>query len=52
MRTEMKKRNISISVGALWNERCENLDELLKEADKLMYEEKSLHYKEINKTAR
>ena len=46
LRDKLKKQNISISIGALWQERCENLDELLKEADQRMYKEKSLYYQE------
>ena len=42
----MQKRKISISMGALWKERCEDLDGLLREADQRMYEEKGLHYQE------
>lgn len=46
LREEMQKRKISISMGALWKERCEDLDGLLREADQRMYEEKGLHYQE------
>ncbi len=37
---ELRKQNISISTGAVWKENCEDPEELLKEADRLMYEEK------------
>ncbi len=46
LRDKIRKQNISISMGILWKERCEDLDGLLKEADRRMYEEKSLHNRE------
>lgn len=42
LRDEMRKQNISISMGAVWQAHCENPEELLKEADRRMYAEKSL----------
>lgn len=48
-RDETQKQNISISIGALWKERCGDLEGLLKEADQRMYEEKTLHYQKITK---
>lgn len=44
LRDEMQKHKISVSMGPLWREHCEDLEGLLKEADRRMYEEKSLHY--------
>ncbi len=44
LRDEIQQRNISISMGALWKEHCDDLDGLIKEADRRMYEEKSSHY--------
>jgi diguanylate cyclase (GGDEF)-like protein len=46
LRNEMQRQKVSVSIGALWKEHCEDLDELLKEADRRMYEEKNLHYQE------
>ena len=46
LRDKIRKQNISISMGILWKERCEDLDGLLKEADRRMYEETSLHNRE------
>lgn len=40
----VKQQKISISVGSLWEEFCENLDELVKEAERRMYEEKESYY--------
>ena len=40
----LKKNDISISYGILWKERCDNLEIMLNEADKLMYENKKEFY--------
>ena len=36
----LKMNDISISYGILWKEQCDNLELMLNEADKLMYENK------------
>ena len=41
---EMDKQGISVSLGALWEEQCRDLDGLLKEADRRMYEAKAMYY--------
>lgn len=41
---QMKKENISISLGKVWSMSCRNLEKLLKEADVCMYLEKQKHY--------
>lgn len=46
LREEMQQQDISISLGILWQERCEDLDGLLKEADRRMYADKTRHYQE------
>ena len=40
----LKKNGISISYGILWKEKCDNLELMLNEADKLMYENKKEFY--------
>ena len=44
LREQMARQNISISLGALWKENCGDLEMLLKDADKYMYEEKKKYY--------
>ena len=39
-----KEHQISISYGIVWKEVCNNLEELLTEADKKMYEDKKRYY--------
>ena len=41
----MEQNEVSVSVGHLWKEECEDLEELLKEADECMYEAKKQYYK-------
>lgn len=43
---KMKENKVSVSVGSLWREEVSNLEELLKEADRLMYEKKEQYYRE------
>ena len=40
----MKQDQISISIGFLWKASCENLEDMLKEADHRMYEAKKAYY--------
>lgn len=44
LQENMINKNISVSIGFLWEESCSNLDALLKEAEKRMYEEKQSYY--------
>lgn len=39
-----KEHHVNISYGVVWKEICENLEDLLTEADKKMYEDKKLYY--------
>ena len=39
-----KEHQVNISYGVVWREMCENLEDLLTEADKKMYEDKKLYY--------
>lgn len=39
------EKKVSVSVGILWEERPDDLEEMLKRADDLMYAEKRLYYK-------
>ena len=40
VRRNMKERHVSISIGAIWRRRTDDLEEMLKDADQLMYVEK------------
>lgn len=40
----MQKESISISIGSLWEELCENLEELIKQAEAKMYADKDDYY--------
>ena len=44
LQEEMKQQNVSISIGKRWEESCDDLEGLLKEADQLMYLAKQKHY--------
>lgn len=46
MKENMKKRNVSISIGVLYEENVDDLEKLLKSADKLMYIEKERFHRE------
>ena len=41
----MQDKQVSISIGVLWREQVDDLEELLKAADKLMYKEKEMYHK-------
>lgn len=41
---QMKQNQVNVSVGALWRESVEDLNEMLKSADNLMYETKKEYY--------
>ena len=40
----MQDKQVSISIGVLWREQVDDLEELLKAADKLMYMEKEIYH--------
>lgn len=40
----MQDKQVSISIGVLWREQVDDLEELLKAADKLMYKEKEMYH--------
>ena len=44
MQKNAKEHQVNISYGVVWKEMCENLEDLLTEADKKMYEDKKLYY--------
>lgn len=44
MQAAMEENQISVSVGILWRETCENLEMLVKEAETKMYEDKKRYY--------
>ena len=45
---EVKNGEISISMGVIWKASCNDLEQLLKEADSEMYEKKQEYYRKIN----
>ena len=49
LRERIYHKQVSVSVGALWEECPKDLEDMLKQADALMYEEKDAYYK-INGT--
>lgn len=42
----LKYQNIHISIGCKWNQYANDIDQLVKEADDIMYKEKELYYLE------
>ena len=42
---DMKQNNISVSLGKVWQEDQINIDDMLKEADRLMYKEKEDYHR-------
>lgn len=48
LRTQMKNKNVSASVGSLWQEKIENLEEAMIKADSLMYKEKQEYHRSHN----
>lgn len=44
LKESMLREQISVSTGFLWEECCSNVDELLKEAERQMYEDKENYY--------
>lgn len=49
LRKNMENEQISVSIGSVWKEKCENLEDALKEADLLMYEEKQRYYQKFDR---
>lgn len=49
LQKQMQQKNISISAGILWEEKCNDLEALLKEADRRMYEDKQQYYQHKKK---
>ena len=46
LRKKLNECKISVSTGAVWKEMTENLEEMLKEADACMYEEKEEYHRQ------
>ena len=46
-RNSMRERRVSISVGAVWRKSSDDLEEMLKAADQLMYVEKEQYHQRI-----
>lgn len=44
LQEHMKQNQISVSIGFLWKESCDDLETMLKEADYRMYEAKKAYY--------
>lgn len=42
----VKQKNVSVSAGVLWKETVDDIESLLKEADRCMYEEKDRYHRE------
>ena len=46
-RKSMRELRVSISVGAVWRKSSDDLEEMLKAADQLMYVEKEQYHQRI-----
>ena len=46
IREKMQERDVSISLGALWQEKPDNLERMLRDADERMYVEKERYHRE------
>lgn len=44
LQTNMQNAKVSVSIGWIWKEKCMDLEEMLAEAEKQMYEEKKQYY--------
>lgn len=44
LKDRMEKQELSVSVGFNWKETCKNLDSMLKQTEKQMYQEKEKYY--------
>ena len=47
VRKKMQERNVSISLGALWQEKPDDLERMLRAADERMYVEKERYHREF-----
>lgn len=45
LRKEIQEQKVSVSIGLRWEEQPEDLEDMLKQADARMYEEKEAYYK-------
>lgn len=52
LKQNMKKHHISISYGVIWKDTCMDLNKLLEEADKKMYEDKKSYYSDTQNNRR
>ena len=52
LQQNMKKHHISISYGVVWKDNCMDLNKLLEEADKKMYEDKKSYYSDTRNNRR
>ena len=52
LQQNMKKHHISISYGVVWKDNCMDLNKLLEEADKKMYEDKKSYYSDTQNNRR
>lgn len=50
LQREMDNRQVSVSIGALWKEEQNNIVDMLKQADDIMYEAKRKHHSMQNET--
>lgn len=46
LQKDMQEKQVSISLGVLWEEKTNDLESLLKKADKLMYQEKERYHQQ------
>lgn len=45
LRLKIQNKQVSVSIGSLWEEQPDDLEDMLKQADALMYEEKEAYHK-------
>ena len=48
LRAEAERKGVSISLGSAWAEHCDDIESLLREAEREMYAEKERYYSENN----
>lgn len=48
LRAETERKGVSISLGSAWAEHCDDIESLLREAEREMYAEKERYYSENN----
>ena len=44
LKQKMREKKVSISIGMLWKPTIDNLEQMLKQADFIMYEEKKQYH--------